>query len=85
MQENTYNLEENVSINRPIIDQKNCKKTAKKVNYSVLKDLEIETELLNKLLSIQAKTNKKNILSGGRELTIKELLNSYIRKGMEVK
>ena len=85
MQENTYNLEENVSINRGIIEQKIIKKTPKKVNYSVLKDLEIETELLNKLLSIQAKTNKKNILSGGKELTIKELLNSYIRKGMELK
>ena len=85
MQENTYNLEENVSINRPIIEQKMIKKTSKKVNYSILKDLEIETELLNKLLSIQAKSNKKNILSGGRELTIKELLNSYIRKGMELK
>ena len=85
MQKNTYNLEENVSINRGVIEEKIIKKTAKKVNYSVLKDLEIETELLNKLLSIQAKTNKKNILSGGKELTIKELLNSYIRKGMELK
>lgn len=85
MQENNYNSEENVSINRGVIEEKIIKKTAKKVNYSVLKDLEIETELLNKLLSIQAKTNKKNILSGGKELTIKELLNSYIRKGMELK
>ena len=85
MQENNYSSEENVSNNRGIIEQKMIKKTSKKVNYSVLKDLEIETELLNKLLSIQAKSNKKNILSGGKELTIKELLNSYIRKGMEVK
>ena len=85
MQENNYNLEENVSINRRVIEQKMIKKTPKKINYSVLKDLEIETELLNKLLSIQAKSNKKNILSGGKELTIKELLNSYIRKGMELK
>lgn len=77
-------MQENYPINNENISKKVVKKTPKKINYSTLKDIEIETELLNKLLSIQAKSNKKNILSGGKELTIKELINSYIRKGMEL-
>ena len=55
----------------------------KKTSYTTLKELEIETELLNKIISIQRAENKKNILNGTPEITIKELLNKYLRAGFE--
>ncbi len=57
----------------------------KKTSYITLKEVEIETDLLNKIISVQRAENKKNILNGTPEITIKELLNTYLRAGFENK
>lgn len=74
--------------NQNSIDQNSTKKRGnykKKISYTTLKEVEVETELLNKILSIQRGENKENILNGTPEITIKELLNKYLRVGLENK
>lgn len=74
--------------NQNLIDQNSAKKRGnykKKISYTTLKEVEVETELLNKILSIQRGENKENILNGTPEITIKELLNKYLRVGFENK
>lgn len=57
----------------------------RKISFTTIKEFEIETELLNKIVSIQRAENKQNILNGRPEITIKVLLNKYLRAGIETK
>ncbi len=92
---NTQNIDQDTANNIQIKDIKNIKKyditdtlieeisSTKKANYTKLKEFEIENDLLAKAVNLQSKINKKLILSGGNELTIKQLINYFLRKGIE--
>ena len=78
------NLEQNYPDQTTEVLAKKRGNYRKKISYTTLRELEIETELLNKIISIQRAENKKNILNGTQEITIKELINKYLRAGFEV-
>lgn len=79
------NIEQNYNQNQTEVKTKKRGTYNKKVTYTTLKEFEIETELLNKFISIQRAENKKNVLNGLPEITIKELVNKYLRLGFEAK
>jgi hypothetical protein len=79
------NIEQNYNQNQTEVQTKKRGTYKKKITYTSLKEFEIETELLNKIISIQRMENKKNILNGVPEITIKELVNKYLRLGFAAK
>jgi hypothetical protein len=73
------NSEQNYNENQDKELTKKRGNYTKKTSYTKLKEFEIETSTLNKIILIQRKENKKNIVNGLPELTIKDLINERLK------